>query len=172
MEDMVLESEIVSGLHFGNIVRAGGAATCAAPIMTESCGQSHFGGIVGESEALRSVLALIELVAPTDSTILIYGETGTGKELIARAVHNLSARKLGAFVKFNCAAIPTGLLESELFGHERGAFTGAITQRQGRFELAHNGTIFLDEMPDQYGNVFGALPESRHSDWEHIQPVV
>ena len=105
-----------------------------------------FGEIVGKSEALRRVLNHIETVAPTDSTVLIYGETGSGKELIARAVHNLSARKSGAFVKLNCAAIPTGLLESELFGHEKGAFTGAITQRIGRFELANRGTMFLDEI--------------------------
>ncbi|HYZ82959.1 MAG TPA: sigma 54-interacting transcriptional regulator, partial [Bryobacteraceae bacterium] len=108
----------------------------------------HFGDIVGNSPALERVLREIETVAPTDSTVLIYGETGTGKELIARAVHNLSSRKSNAFVKLNCAAIPTGLLESELFGHERGAFTGAITQRVGRFELAHRGTIFLDEIGD------------------------
>jgi formate hydrogenlyase transcriptional activator len=106
----------------------------------------HFEDIVGNSEALRRVLAEIETVAPTDSTVLIYGDTGTGKELIARAVHNLSSRKSNAFVKLNCAAIPTGLLESELFGHERGAFTGAISQRVGRFEVAHRGTIFLDEI--------------------------
>ncbi len=105
-----------------------------------------FDDIVGKSEALRRVLSEIETVAPTDSTVLIYGDTGTGKELIARALHNLSSRKANAFVKLNCAAIPTGLLESELFGHERGAFTGAIAQRVGRFELAHRGTIFLDEI--------------------------
>jgi formate hydrogenlyase transcriptional activator len=105
-----------------------------------------FEEIVGKSEVLRKVLDQIETVAPTDSTVLIYGETGSGKELIARAVHNLSARKSSAFVKLNCAAIPTGLLESELFGHERGAFTGAISQRVGRFELANRGTIFLDEI--------------------------
>jgi formate hydrogenlyase transcriptional activator len=105
-----------------------------------------FEEIVGRSEALRRVLEQIETVAPTDSTVLIYGETGTGKELIARAVHNLSSRKPGAFVKLNCAAIPTGLLESEMFGHERGAFTGAISQRIGRFELANHGTMFLDEI--------------------------
>jgi formate hydrogenlyase transcriptional activator len=105
-----------------------------------------FEDIVGHSRALQSVLKEIETVAPADSTVLIYGETGTGKELIARALHNLSSRKSHAFVKLNCAAIPTGLLESELFGHERGAFTGAITQRVGRFELAHRGTIFLDEI--------------------------
>jgi formate hydrogenlyase transcriptional activator len=106
----------------------------------------NFEEIVGSSEGLRRVLHKVETVAPTDSTVLIYGETGTGKELIARAVHNLSARKASAFVKMNCAAIPTGLLESELFGHEKGAFTGAISQRVGRFELAHRGTMFLDEV--------------------------
>jgi formate hydrogenlyase transcriptional activator len=105
-----------------------------------------FEEIVGKSQALRSVLEQVETVAPTDSTVLIYGETGTGKELIARAVHNLSARHANGFVKLNCAAIPTGLLESELFGHERGAFTGAISQRVGRFELANRGTMFLDEI--------------------------
>jgi formate hydrogenlyase transcriptional activator len=105
-----------------------------------------FEEIVGKSEALRRVLEQVETVAPTDSTVLIYGETGTGKELIARAVHNLSGRQSNGFVKLNCAAIPTGLLESELFGHERGAFTGAISQRIGRFELANRGTMFLDEI--------------------------
>jgi formate hydrogenlyase transcriptional activator len=105
-----------------------------------------FEDIVGNSQALQRVLREVETVAPADSTVLIYGETGTGKELIARAVHNLSSRKSNAFVKLNCAAIPTGLLESELFGHEKGAFTGAIAQRVGRFELAHRGTIFLDEI--------------------------
>ncbi len=108
--------------------------------------EGKFEEIVGKSEALRRVLREVETVAPTDSTVLIYGETGTGKELIARAVHNLSSRQARSFVKLNCAAIPTGLLESELFGHERGAFTGAIAQRVGRFELAHHGTIFLDEI--------------------------
>src|SRR5579863_3535154 len=102
--------------------------------------------IVGKSSALRKVLKRVETVAPTDSTVLIYGETGAGKELIARAIHDLSPRKSKAFVKLNCAAIPTGLLESELFGHERGAFTGAIAQRIGRFEVANGGTIFLDEI--------------------------
>jgi formate hydrogenlyase transcriptional activator len=105
-----------------------------------------FEEIIGQSASLRSVLSQIETVAPTDSTVLIYGDTGTGKELVARALHNLSSRAGNAFVKLNCAAIPTGLLESELFGHERGAFTGAISQRVGRFELAHNGTVFLDEI--------------------------
>jgi formate hydrogenlyase transcriptional activator len=108
--------------------------------------EMQFHDIVGSSSVLRSVLQQVEIVAPTDSTVLIYGETGTGKELIARAVHDLSSRKARAFVKLNCAAIPTGLLESELFGHEKGAFTGAIAQRIGRFELAHGGTVFLDEI--------------------------
>jgi formate hydrogenlyase transcriptional activator len=106
----------------------------------------NFEEIVGRSSALRSVLQEIETVAPTDSTVLIYGETGTGKELIARAIHNLSARGRSSFVKLNCAAIPTGLLESEMFGHEKGAFTGAVAQRIGRFELASRGTVFLDEI--------------------------
>jgi formate hydrogenlyase transcriptional activator len=106
----------------------------------------QFDDIVGTSDALKRVLGDIETVAPADSTVLIYGETGTGKELIARAVHNLSSRRANTFVKLNCAAIPTGLLESELFGHEKGAFTGAISQRIGRFELAHRGTMFLDEI--------------------------
>src|SRR5580704_12774815 len=108
----------------------------------------HFEEIVGNSEPLRRVLQELETVAPTDSTVLIYGETGTGKELIARALHNLSSRKSNAFVKLNCAAIPTGLLESELFGHEKGAFTGAIAQKVGRMELADQGTLFLDEVGD------------------------
>ena len=105
-----------------------------------------FEDIVGGSAALRRVLKEIETVAPTGSTVLITGETGSGKELVARAIHQLSERRDGAFVKLNCAAIPTGLLESELFGHERGAFTGAIAQRIGRFELANQGTVFLDEI--------------------------
>lgn len=108
--------------------------------------EMYFEDIVGVSPALTRVLKLAETVAPTDSTVLITGETGTGKELIARAIHNLSPRNANAFVKLNCAAIPTGLLESELFGHEKGAFTGAIAQRVGRFELAHQGTVFLDEI--------------------------
>jgi len=110
--------------------------------------EMNFEEIVGESPSLRAVLKQVETVAPTDSAVLIQGETGTGKELIARAIHNLSPRREHTFVKVNCAAIPAGLLESELFGHERGAFTGAIAQRIGRFELAHGGTIFLDEVGD------------------------
>jgi len=108
--------------------------------------EMNFAQIIGNSTSLRRVLKQVETVAPTDSTVLIYGETGTGKELIARAIHDLSPRKSKPFVKLNCAAIPTGLLESELFGHEKGAFTGAIAQRIGRFEVANGGTIFLDEI--------------------------
>ncbi|HEX4998806.1 MAG TPA: sigma 54-interacting transcriptional regulator, partial [Terriglobia bacterium] len=108
----------------------------------------NFEEIIGESGALKGILQQVETVAGTDSTVLILGETGTGKELIARAIHNLSARRARTFVKLNCSAIPTGLLESELFGHEKGAFTGAIAQRIGRFELAHRGTLFLDEVGD------------------------
>jgi transcriptional regulator with GAF, ATPase, and Fis domain len=107
-----------------------------------------FEQIIGTSAELESVLEKVELVAPTDSTVLIQGETGTGKELIARAIHNLSARCGKPCVTLNCAAIPFDLLESELFGHERGAFTGAVTQRVGRFELANKGTLFLDEIGD------------------------
>jgi len=108
--------------------------------------EMNFDEIIGSSAVLRRVLQQVETVAPTDSAVLILGETGTGKELVARAIHNLSRRKDRTFVKLNCAAIPTGLLESELFGHEKGAFTGAIAQRIGRFELANNGTAFLDEI--------------------------
>jgi len=108
----------------------------------------NFEEIIGESSALKRVLHQVETVAPTDSAVLLRGETGTGKELIARAIHDLSQRRERTFVKLNCAAIPTGLLESELFGHERGAFTGAIAQRIGRFELADRGTLFLDEVGD------------------------
>jgi len=108
----------------------------------------NFDEIVGKSAALRWLLHQVETVAPTESTVLICGETGTGKELVARALHNLSPRRSNAFVKVNCAAIPAGLLESELFGHEKGAYTGAITQRIGRFELANRGSIFLDEIGD------------------------
>jgi formate hydrogenlyase transcriptional activator len=110
--------------------------------------EHNFEEVIGESAALKRALSQVETVAPTDSTVLVLGETGTGKELIARAIHDLSRRRDGTFVKINCAAIPTGLLESELFGHEKGAFTGAIAQKIGRFELAHHGTLFLDEVGD------------------------
>jgi formate hydrogenlyase transcriptional activator len=111
-------------------------------------GPRRFEQLIGNSPALESVLEKVERVASTDSTVLIEGETGTGKELIARAIHNISSRCGRSFVKLNCAAIPLDLLESELFGHERGAFTGAIAQRVGRFELADKGTLFLDEVGD------------------------
>ncbi len=111
-------------------------------------GEEDVTGIIGSSPALQSVLDQIALVAPTDSTILIQGETGTGKELVARALHKLSPRREAPFVALSCAAVPAGLLESELFGHERGAFTGALTQRRGRFEMASGGTLFLDEIGD------------------------
>ena len=111
-------------------------------------GELDFEGILAQSSALRHVLNLVETVAPSDSTVLFLGETGTGKELIARAIHDRSHRKERTFVKLNCAAIPAGLLESELFGHERSAFTGAIAQRVGRMEMADQGTLFLDEVED------------------------
>ena len=113
-------------------------------ISSDSC----FEDIVGKSQGLRRVLEQVAIVAPTDSTVLLHGETGTGKELIARAIHNLSSRRERAYVRMNCAAIPSGLLESELFGHEKGAFTGALIQRKGRFELADGGSLFLDEIGD------------------------
>ena len=108
----------------------------------------QFEGIIGRSLSLRDVLAQLKIVAPTGSTVLLLGETGTGKELVARALHNRSSRRDRPFVRVNCAAIPSGLLESELFGHERGAFTGAIARKIGRFELANGGTLFLDEIGD------------------------
>jgi formate hydrogenlyase transcriptional activator len=110
--------------------------------------ETGFEGIIGRSSVLRRVLQMIETVAGGDSTVLLLGETGTGKELIARAIHSHSPRRVRPFVKLNCAAIPTGLLESELFGHERGSFTGAIAQKIGRLELAHQGSLFLDEIGD------------------------
>ena len=108
----------------------------------------RFHGIIGNSPALRRLLEQLLIVAPTDATVLLHGETGTGKELVARTIHNLSSRRGRSYVRMNCAAIPSGLLESELFGHERGAFTGALTQRKGRFELADGGSLFLDEIGD------------------------
>jgi formate hydrogenlyase transcriptional activator len=110
--------------------------------------QYCFEGIIGKSPAIKEVLEQVAIVAPTDATVLLHGETGTGKELIASAIHNLSSRARRNFVRMNCAAIPSGLLESELFGHERGAFTGALLQKKGRFEIADQGTLFLDEIGD------------------------
>ena len=115
---------------------------------TEISSEHCFEDIVGRSPALQKVLDQVAIVAPTGSTVLLHGETGTGKELIARAIHRLSSRRERALVRMNCAAIPSGLLESELFGHERGAFTGALLQRKGRFELADGGSLFLDEIGD------------------------
>jgi formate hydrogenlyase transcriptional activator len=123
-----------------------GSEIATLPLADVGPADMVYEGIVGRSRALRDLVDQIKLVAPTESTVLICGETGTGKELVARAVHHLSGRRSHAFVKCNCAAIPTGLLESELFGHEKGSFTGAVAQRIGRFELANHGTIFLDEI--------------------------
>ena len=122
----------------------GGEMNLETQISFEPC----FEDIVGRSPALQQVLHQVMIVAPTDSTVLLHGETGTGKELIARAIHNLSPRRERPYARMNCAAIPSGLLESELFGHEKGAFTGALMQRKGRFELADGGSLFLDEIGD------------------------
>jgi len=136
----IISPDRIEGIHFGlqNSPRKNGEALVS----------EEFKGIVGNSPALEFVLAEVERVAPTDSTVLVLGETGTGKELIARAIHNISARCGRPFVKLNCSAIPFDLLESELFGHEKGAFTGAIAQKIGRFEMADSGTLFLDEIGD------------------------
>jgi len=112
----------------------------------ELAGRFSFKGLLGKNDKMKEVLEKIKLVAPTDSTVLIMGESGTGKELVANAIHHNSPRRDGAFIKVSCAALPESLLETELFGHERGAFTGAVRQRKGRFELAHQGTLFLDEI--------------------------
>ena len=117
-------------------------------VESEMGSEYNFEDIVGKSAALRKVLDQVAIVAPTGSTVLLHGETGTGKELFARAIHNLSPRRERTFVRLNCAAIPSGLVESELFGHEKGAFTGALMQKKGRFELADHGTLFLDEIGD------------------------
>ena len=134
-----------------------------------------FEQIIGNSRALESVLEQVECVAPTDSTVLIQGETGTGKELIAHAIHNASPRCGRALIKLNCAAIPLDLLESELFGHEKGAFTGAIAQKIGRFELADGGTLFLDEVGDIPRrcslNCYGSCRSRSSSAWVAGAPI-
>ena len=123
-------------------------ARCRSYIELDGRLTAQFEGIVGSSDALRHVLDLVRIVAPTDATVLIEGETGTGKEVIANAIHSQSQRRNRPFIKLNCAAIPLGLLESELFGHDKGAFTGAVTHKIGRFEAANGGTLFLDEIGD------------------------
>jgi len=142
----------IENLHtpFGNsrIAKTSSTEENSFCLQEEICPKNDFAGIVGESSTLRKVFDLVTMVAPIDSTVLLLGETGTGKELIARAIHDRSRRKQRTLVKLNCAAIPTGLLESELFGHEKGAFTGAVNQKIGRLELADQGTLFLDEVGD------------------------
>ena len=147
---MTVNNVFEYGLHEEAMCFPGDSATQVNESLydQEISAQAGFAGIIGQSRALREVLDLVEMVAASDSTALLLGETGTGKELIARAIHNLSRRRSNAFVKVNCAAIPSGLLESEIFGHEKGAFTGAVAQRAGRFELADRGTVFLDEIGD------------------------
>jgi len=137
----------LSPLRWMTIVQALAGAEETEPLEREATGD-NFEEIVGRSAALKRILGQVETVAPTDATVMILGETGTGKELIARAIHRMSRRRNFPFITLNCAAIPTGLLESELFGYERGAFTGALSQKIGRFELAHRGTLFLDEVGD------------------------
>ena len=138
-------------------------------LQEEIKGTHNFEELIGSSSTLKKVLKNVERVAPTDSTVLITGETGTGKELIARAIHNLSLRKGRPLVKVNCAAIPAGLIESELFGHEKGAFTGALSKKLGRFELADKGTIFLDEIGelpiDLQSKLLRVLQEVNSSGW-------
>ncbi len=137
-----------SGDATNELTAPGSASTNSEAPADGGASRLKFDGIIGESQALRQALRLVEMVAPTDSTVLLVGETGTGKELIARAIHERSPRKNRAMVKLNCAAIPGTLLESELFGHERGAFTGAVAQQIGRLELAEQGSLFLDEIGD------------------------
>ena len=135
----------LAGAGFPNVSEFEDQHACQEPGISS---KRYFAGIIGNSRAIEKVLEQVSIVAPTDATVLLHGETGTGKELVANAIHNLSSRRGRAFVRTNCAAIPSGLLESELFGHERGAFTGALMQRKGRFELADGGTLFLDEIGD------------------------
>jgi formate hydrogenlyase transcriptional activator len=132
----------------GSVLGSSVDSVCTVRSAERDRPESRFGQIIGNSPALEFVLSEVERVAPTDSTVLVLGETGTGKELIARAIHNLSSRCGRPFVRLNCSAIPLDLLESELFGHEKGAFTGAIAQKIGRFEMADSGTLFLDEIGD------------------------
>ena len=140
---------VENALHYEQVVEARERLAEERNYLTEEIRTEHdFEAIIGQSPALKRILKQAELVAPTGSTVLIMGETGTGKEVLARAIHDISPRRERTFVSINCAAIPMGLLESELFGHERGAFTGAIAQKIGRFELAHQGTLFLDEVGD------------------------
>ena len=148
LRDEDLLSAVAQALHHGPQMAANThtPAQETPNVEDDRLSDRHVSEIVGHSAALRHVLQQVELVAPTEATVLLCGETGTGKELLARAIHTRSARRAHAFVTLNCAAIPTGLLESELFGHEKGAFTGAVAQRLGRFELAHRGTLFLDEI--------------------------
>ena len=135
----------LAGTSFPTVTELEHGQVCLdSEISSEHC----FEDIVGKSPALQRVLDQVRIVAPTDSTVLLHGETGTGKELIARAIHKLSSRRERSFVRMNCAAIPSGLLESEMFGHEKGAFTGALMQKKGRFELADRGSLFLDEIGD------------------------
>src|SRR5208283_4904747 len=137
--------EGLAGASFPNV---GGIEDQQLDLGSDLSSEYCFEGIVGKSAAIQKVLEQVSIVAPTDASVLLYGETGTGKELIARAIHNLSSRRARSYVRLNCAAIPSGLLESELFGHEKGAFTGAVMQRKGRFELADGGSLFLDEIGD------------------------
>jgi formate hydrogenlyase transcriptional activator len=138
----------IGGLAATSLVNVSGLGDQQLHLEPEISSECCFEGIVGKSATLQKVMEQVAIVAPTDSTVLLHGETGTGKELIARAIHNLSSRRDRTFVRMNCAAIPSGLLESELFGHEKGAFTGALMQRKGRFELADGGSLFLDEIGD------------------------
>jgi len=138
----------VGGFAPTRLPKIGGTQEQALYRTMENSSGDAFEGIIGKSPAIQKVLEQIAIVAPTDSTVLLHGETGTGKELVAQAIHNLSSRRDRSFVRMNCAAIPSGLLESELFGHKKGAFTGALMQRKGRFELADRGSLFLDEIGD------------------------
>src|SRR5580693_7362361 len=131
------------GFEYSATRREAMATTLLSIVKIEGAANNE---IVGSAQGLRDVWNSVQMVAPTDSAVLIQGETGTGKELVARAIHEASPRRCGPYVRVNCAAIPAGLLESELFGHERGAFTGALSQTTGRFQLAHSGTLFLDEI--------------------------